>query len=482
MQKSAGTSVQEQGPWQSAATSDSDLPGRNANFDEEAPRSAFSVVEAPAELSTLTTHLTGHSIEDTFPDGGLRSWSVVVGSFFLLMSTFGVMNTTGILQSYLTTHQLSNYSPSAVGWIPGLFTFFGLSISVQVGPMFDRYGPRYILMFGTACYIAGLLLLAESYLYWHFVLTLGVLGGTGTAFLSTVALASVPQWFDRKAGLALGISMAGGGLGGAVFPFMLRGGFTRFGYKWTIRLLALVILMMCTVGIVLVKARLPKGRSKSTINLRAFKDARFTWLTLGMFGESLPLARHGGAITDEKIGLELNVFAGLGLYPTYVVMQGFSNNDSVYLLAVLSICSTIGRLVAGGVADRYGRINTQTALIVLGVFAVFVIWLPFGNTLPGLYMFSSIFGLASGSFLSLAPACIGQISKASEVGGRFGLTYSIVSIATLICIPTGGEMLDKVGKKAMVAYLGGVLIVALGLFIMARWACLSYRWRWHAKI
>jgi MFS family permease len=85
--------------------------------------------------------------------------------------------------------------------------------------------------------------------------------------------------------------------------------------------------------------------------------------------------------------------------------------------------------MAGGVGDRFGRINTQTALIVLGALAVFVIWLPFGNTLIGLYMFSVIFGLASGSFLSLAPACIGQISKASEVGGRFGLTYSIVSVA-----------------------------------------------------
>jgi hypothetical protein len=43
-------------------------------------------------------------------------------------------------------------------------------------------------------------------------------------------------------------------------------------------------------------------------------------------------------------------------------------------------------------------------------------------------------------------------------------------------------MLEKVGKQAMVAYLGSVLIVGLGMFIMARWACLSYRWRWHAKI
>jgi hypothetical protein len=34
--------------------------------------------------------------------------------------------------------------------------------------------------------------------------------------------------------------------------------------------------------------------------------------------------------------------------------------------------------------DRFGRINTQTALIALGALAVFVIWLPFGNTLIGL--------------------------------------------------------------------------------------------------
>ncbi|CAI7660699.1 unnamed protein product [Penicillium glandicola] len=465
MQKSPSMREPIQEPWQSASTSVTEYPtGHNANFDEEAPRSAFSIIEQPAELSTLTTHLTGHSTEDTFPDGGVEAWCVVMGSFCLLMSTFGVMNTTGILQSYFASHQLASYSPSAVGWIPGLFTFFGLSISVQVGPMFDRYGPRGILIAGTACYITGLLLLAESHLYWHFVLTLGVLSGTGAALLSTVALASVPQWFDRKAALAIGISMSGAGLGGVIFPFVLRAGFTNLGYKWTIRLLALLVLVLCVLGTALVKARLPKGRSKSTINLRSLQDARFTWLTLGIFA------------------LELEVFAGLGLYPTYVIMQGFSTNTSVVLLAVQNVASTAGRLMAGGVADRFGRINTQTTLIALGAFSVFVVWLPFGNTLTGLYIFSVIFGLASGSFLSLAPACIGQISRASEVGGRFGLTYSIVSFATLICIPIGGEMLDKVGKRAMVAYLGSVLVVSFGLFVMARWACLSYRWRWQAKI
>ncbi|KAJ5672978.1 MFS general substrate transporter [Penicillium longicatenatum] len=432
--------------------------------DEEAPQSVFSIIEPPAQLSTVTTHILDPVPNDNVPDGGLRSWSVIMGSFFLLMSTYGLMNSTGVLQSYFATHQLSSYSTSAVGWIPGVFLFFGLGLSAQVGSMFDRYGPTGILITGTGCYVAGLLLLAECRLYWHFILTMGVLTGTGSALLSTVALAAVPHWFDRRVGLAMGTAMAGGGAGGVVFPLILRAGFTNLGYRWTIRMLALIIAILCGVSILLVRSRLPKGRSRSTINLRAFKDTRFTWLTLGTFS------------------LELEVFAGIGLYPTYVVMQGFSTSTSVILLAVLSVFSTVGRLMAGGIADRYGRINTQAILIALGALAIFIIWLPFGDTLPGLYMFSAVFGLASGSFLSLAPACIGQISQASEVGGRFGICYSLVSIATLICIPIGGEMLQKVGKKAMVGYLGSVLIVALGMFTMARWACLGYRWRWQAKI
>ncbi|KAJ5103213.1 MFS general substrate transporter [Penicillium argentinense] len=465
LEETAGPSIAPSRAPSTDLSRSSSAPGvRN---ETDAPSTAFSILEPPAPLSAITTHTTHireTNTDDTFPDGGTRSWLVVMGCFFLLMSSYGLMNSTGVLQNYFATHQLSEYSTSAVGWVPGVFTFFGLVLSVQIGPMFDRYGPTGILIAGTGCYVAGLLLLAECRLYWHFILTLGVLTGTGAALLSTAAMAAVPHWFDRKVGMAMGTAMAGAGLGGVTFPLVLRAGFARFGYKWAIRLVALIVGVLCSLGIMLVRSRLPKGQSRSSINLRAFKDTRFTWLTLGTFS------------------LELEVFAGLGLYPTYVVMQGFSTSTSVILLSLLNVCSTIGRLIAGRFADQYGRINTQTALIVVGVFAIFVIWLPFGNTLPGLYVFSCVFGLASGSFLSLAPACIGQISKASEVGGRFGICYSIVSLATLICIPIGGEMLEKVGKQAMVAYLGSVLVVGLGMFVMARWACLSYRWRWQAKI
>ncbi|KAI9038972.1 MFS general substrate transporter [Aspergillus affinis] len=434
--------------------------------DEEVPpESAFSVVEPPPDLSTITSHthipLTN---DDTFPDGGKQAWSVIMGSFCLLMASYGLMNSVGVLQNYFADHQLSHYSASDVGWIPGLFVFLGLSLGVQVGPIFDRYGPTGVVSAGTCCYVVALVLLAECTQYWHFVLTFGILGGCSAALLATPAMSTVAHWFQRRVGLAMGIAMAGAACGGVMFPLVLRAAFSRFGYKWAIRLLALMVFVICGLGVALLRSRLPRGRSKSAINVQCFQDSRFNWLTLGIFS------------------LELVVFAGLGLYPTYVMMQGYSSNTSAILLSILNVASFVGRLSAGAVADSYGRLNTQIFLIGMGSIIIFAVWLPFGSSLAGLYVFSVLFGLASGSFLSLAPVCIGQISPASEIGGRFGTCYSIVSLATLICIPIGGEMLEKVGKQAMVAYLGSMLILALGLFVMARWACLNYRWSWAAKL
>ena len=79
----------------------------------------------------------------SFPDGGLQAWLVVLGAFFGLFVSFGWTNCTlhaiiaiitqliilkgvGVFQEYYETHQLASFSPSTVSWIPALsmFTIF----------------------------------------------------------------------------------------------------------------------------------------------------------------------------------------------------------------------------------------------------------------------------------------------------------------------------------------------------------------------
>lgn len=220
---------------------------------------------------------------ESFPDGGTRSWLVVLGSFFLLMASYGMLNSVGVFQSYLETNQLSTYSSTDVGWIPSIFVFVTLSLGVFVGPLFDSHGPRMLVWVGSAIFMLSLFLFAECKLYWQFLLCFGILGGTGAALVSTVAMSCVPHWFQVRAGMAIGTALAGAGLGGAVFPLVLRAGFSNIGFKWTMRILAFVIGLLCFLGSFMVRARLPKKASKVLIDLRCFKDLKFTLMTISTF-------------------------------------------------------------------------------------------------------------------------------------------------------------------------------------------------------
>lgn len=56
--------------------------------------------------------------ELTYPEGGLEAWGVVFGSFCLMFSAFGVINTAAVFQFYYSQNQFSQYSQSR---FPGYF-------------------------------------------------------------------------------------------------------------------------------------------------------------------------------------------------------------------------------------------------------------------------------------------------------------------------------------------------------------------------
>jgi MFS family permease len=259
-----------------------ELPESSTAINRDRPTG--NETENPFTFGVSTPQAETTDPYDDFPDGGTRSWLVVLGSFFLLMASYGLMNSVGVLQSYLETHQLEGYSSRDVGWISGIFVWTSLGLGVFVGPLFDAYGPKELVTAGTGIYSLSVLLMAECTLYWHFVLCFGFLAGIGAALISNVGMSCVPHWFQAKAGMAIGTAMAGSGLGGVIFPYILRGTFGSVGYKWGMRITALVVLVMCGIASFLVKSRLPRnGRLKAAFDIRCFKDARFTWMALATF-------------------------------------------------------------------------------------------------------------------------------------------------------------------------------------------------------
>jgi hypothetical protein len=100
--------------------------------------------------------------QEIYPEGGLQAWSVVLGSWLALFSSFGLMNILGTFQAYLSTHQLANLDEGTIGWIFSLYTFLTFLLGLYIGPIFDKHGPRYLVLAGTISLLASLMFFSIS--------------------------------------------------------------------------------------------------------------------------------------------------------------------------------------------------------------------------------------------------------------------------------------------------------------------------------
>jgi hypothetical protein len=137
-----------------------------ADSQDEFPaigRDAFATDIGRDRLPTLAPRgptLTRCATVLTYPEGGLQAWLVVLGSFSAMFSIFGLINTAAVFESYFATNQLSAYSASQIGWIFSLYLFLVFFIGIQVGPIFDRFGPRILVAVGSILIVASLEILS----------------------------------------------------------------------------------------------------------------------------------------------------------------------------------------------------------------------------------------------------------------------------------------------------------------------------------
>ncbi|KAG8352319.1 hypothetical protein FVEN_g9647 [Fusarium venenatum] len=359
----------------------------------------------------------------------LKPWICVLGAFTFVIPSFGFMQSVGTLQSYLQLNQLSEYSTGDIGWITGMYMFLSYFFTLQIGPICDHYGPMVIGSLGVAITIASFLILAECNTYWQLMLCLGVLGSMGGATIATVAMSVVAKLFSRRRGLAMGITVTGSSVGSILFPILLRSTFTDLGWRWAMRILALVIAGIIVPGLFcfipfqrLVKGlphTMPQSHAKAAINFAAFRSYPFTFVTGGSFL------------------LEFAIFSIAGLLPIIATNTGFSPEDGYTLLSILGVGSCVGRILPGICGDLVGPFNTILIMTAITLLFMTTLFIPFASKSESvLYAFSALWGFGSGSFLSVSPVCVGLTCQAKDYGRFYGTWTFSMSFSVLIAIPS----------------------------------------------
>ena len=134
---------------------------------------------------------------------------VVLGGFCCLFTSFGWITCIGVFQEYYQQTLLSEYSASSVAWIPSMEVFMMFLGGPIFGKLFDKLGPRYLLLFGSFFHVFGLMMASLSTEYYQFLLAQGVVSPLGASAIFYAAINSVGTWFSKYRATAFGIITSG---------------------------------------------------------------------------------------------------------------------------------------------------------------------------------------------------------------------------------------------------------------------------------
>ncbi|KAJ3482306.1 hypothetical protein NLG97_g7608 [Lecanicillium saksenae] len=394
----------------------------------------------------------------SYPEGGLAANIVLFGSFCAIMGGLGLMNSIGIYQSWISSHQLADVSEGQKAWIFGIYNFMVFFCGLQIGPVFDAHGPTWLMISGLLLYVATYVAIGYCQVYWHFIVVMGIVAGMATSIIFVVPVATIGQYFRARRGAATGLAMSGGSLGGVMFPLVFNHLSERLGFAWTTRVIGLITIVLLLIGCATVRQRDVFAHVSGTAGKSLLPDLRVLM--------SVPVF----LMTAGVFFIEWGFFIGLEYVASYSIEHGISRNLSYLMIVFLNAGSFPGRWLPGILADHFGRLNTMIMTNLLCIIAMFAVWLPAKDSVAAIIIFSVLFGFASGSNISLVPVCVGEYCTTDNYGRYYTTVYTIVSFGALTGVPIAGQILQSSGGS----YLG--LIIFAGAAYVAGVVCFSAIW------
>ena len=263
------------------------------------------------------------------------------------------------------------------GWDRGtIAAIFSIGFMVStgltpiIGMLMDRFGPRLTIPMGGVFVSIGMYTATLSSEIWHFYLSLGVLVVGGSIFMSYIGhTLFLPNWFERRRGLAVGLAFSGVGAGSmALFPWM-QATIDSDGWRTACLVIAAVSLfVLVPLGFIF------QRRHPHDLGLQPDGDD-----VVPVDGSTADSRRKARAIVDHKwvetdwtLALAMRTsrfwllmisFIG-GLYVWYAVQvhqtrylidTGFTRDVAALALGLVSLGGVLGQIWIGQFSDRMGR-------------------------------------------------------------------------------------------------------------------------------
>ena len=371
---------------------------------------------------------------------------------------------------------LTNYSQgffvgpvtSEFGWTTSQFFLsytvlmcFGLVTGPLVGSIAGRAGLRIVGVVGLIGHALAYVLISfnnGSLMLWY--LSFALLAILGAGSLPIVWTGVLNDWFSKHRGKAIGITMAGTGLGAFLLPPTVEFLISNYGWRTAYRGIGLGALLI-SLPIVLALFKEKTGAVAASGTSQAAGDISALGLTRA---QAMRTARFW--ILGAVLFVTVIVIAGLlSNFERIMIEKGFERSSIAIIAAVLGLTVVAGRLLAGALVDRFwapGVAACFFAFLTLGLSILVGVDVTFATAI----FIAILIGLAAGAELDLLAYLTSKYFGPAHYSAIFGAIIAFFTVGAGIAPPLFGIFAQIFeGYTVILSVSIAMLLVSIGLFL-----------------
>jgi len=358
---------------------------------------------------------------------------------------------------------------SEFGWNRAAIMFALLGVTIVsipamplVGRLIDKWGVRRVLLPSIMCLALLLasvpLVVVSLFTLYAVFFTAGFLT-VGTQSVSYVRVISA--WFDRRRGLAIGITASGLGLGYAVVPGVVQWATEMSGWRAGYLVLAALVLFISLPLMALFIRDEPAAQGSGSLTRAPPVD-----------GLSLAAAMRTREFWLIAIGICIVATVFNAMLPSMVPLltdRGTPTRDAVLAVSVMGIAMTISRVLVGYLIDVI--FAPLVAFVVFALAAGGIAILALGASAQMAIVAAFLIGVGFGAETDLMGFLVSRYFGLRAFGQIYGLMLSAFLIGTGLGPYLLNLANDLHGSYNLALWIGGAmgLLAAAGFLLLRRY-------------
>ena len=313
-----------------------------------------------------------------------------------------------------------------------------ISLSFALAPFTgraaDRLGPRPVVLLGAACLAAGLLAttivpgIALGYV------TYGAGVGLAVACGYVPMVSTVGGWFQRQRAAAMGVAVAGIGLGTLVGSPLAAALIDATSWRTTFVLYAIGGSALLVISALIVR------RGPAAVQTGQLRP----------LGQLLRI-RAFALLYVASLLMSFGLFVPFVFLARYAEDRGAGEVAAAALVGIIGGSSIVGRLGLGALAVRLGATRLfRISCLVMG--ASHLVWLFAGDRYALLVVYAVVLGLGYGGFIAISPAVVAERFGLEGMGGVLGTLYTSAVAGSLLGPPIAGLLFDHFGDATGIVF------------------------------